>query len=128
TAAMFGAASTAAAESYPKKSMELVVAYQPGGGSDNTARLIGEIAKNYLSEPVVVINKPGASGSIGWSYVARSKPDGHTLMLMNPEMLMVPLMGIGNTTIDDFQPIARFTDDVSSITVRADAPWNTIEE
>lgn len=47
---------------------------------------------------------------------------------MNPEMLVVPLMGIGKTTIDDFQPIARFTDDPSSITVRADAPWKTIEE
>ena len=47
---------------------------------------------------------------------------------MNPEMLFVPLMGIGKATIDDFQAVARLTDDPSSITVRADAPWNTIEE
>ena len=47
---------------------------------------------------------------------------------MNPEMLVVPLMGIGKTTIDNFQPIARFTDDPSGVTVKADAPWKTIEE
>jgi tripartite-type tricarboxylate transporter receptor subunit TctC len=60
--------------------------------------------------------------------VLSGKPDGYKVLLMNPEMLFVPLMGIGKATIDDFQPVARFTDDPSSITVRADAPWNTIEE
>jgi tripartite-type tricarboxylate transporter receptor subunit TctC len=49
-------------------------------------------------------------------------------VLMNPEMMAVPLMGIGKTTIDDFEPIARITDDPSSVTVRADAPWKTIDE
>lgn len=118
----------AAADPYPHKPMELVVAYQPGGGSDNTARAIAEGAKAHLPQPVTVINKPGASGSIGWAYVVAGTPDGYKLSLMNPEMLVVPLMGIGKTTIENFQPIARFTDDPSSVTVRADAPWKTIEE
>ena len=76
---------------------------------------------------MVVLNRPGASGSIGWSYVAGSD-DGYRLILMTPEMLVVPLMGIGKVTVGDFQPIARFTDDPSSITVRADAPWRTAQE
>ena len=117
-----------AAESYPTRPMEMVVAYQPGGGSDNTARAIAEGAKAYFTQPIMVINKPGASGSIGWSYVTAGAHDGYKLSLMNPEMLVVPLMGIGKTTIDDFQPIARFTDDPSAVTVRADAPWKTVEE
>jgi len=118
-----------AADPYPVRPMELVVAYAPGGGSDNMARAIAEAAKPPLmAEPTLVSNRPGASGSIGWSYVTSAKPDGYRLVLMTPEMLVVPLMGIGKTTVDDFQPIARFTDDASSITVRADAPWNTIEE
>jgi len=118
-----------AADPYPVRPMELVVAYAPGGGSDNMARAIAEAAKPPLmAEPTLVSNRPGASGSIGWSYVTSTKPDGYRLVLMTPEMLVVPLMGIGKTTVDDFQPIARFTDDASSITVRADAPWNTIEE
>lgn len=117
-----------AAEPYPTKPIELVVAYQPGGGSDNTARAIADKAKPFLSQPIVVVNKPGASGSIGWAYVANGSPDGYKLSLMNPEMLVVPLMGIGKTTIENFQPIARFTDDPSAVTVRADAPWKTLEE
>lgn len=128
-AALCGIALTAtAADPYPNKPMELVVAYQPGGGSDATARAVADKAKSHLPQPVVVINKPGGSGSIGWSYVVNGTPDGYKLSLMNPEMLVVPLMGIGKTTIDSFQPIARFTDDPSSVTVRADAPWKTIDE
>ncbi len=121
--------SAAHAADYPARSMELVVAYQPGGGSDNTARAIAEAVRPpMLAQPTVVINKPGASGSIGWAYVANAQPDGYKLVLMTPEMLVVPLMGIGKTTVGDFQPIARFTDDPSSVTVRADSPWKTVEE
>lgn len=127
--ALFASATTAlAADPYPTKTVELVVAYQPGGGSDNTARAIADTAKAYFSQPILVVNKPGASGSIGWAYVVSGPPDGHKLSLMNPEMMVVPLMGIGKTTIDQFQPIARFTDDPSSVTVRADAPWKTVDE
>ena len=116
-----------AADDYPTHAMELMVAYQAGGGSDNTARAIAEAARPLMPHPLVVVNKPGASGSIGWSYVANAQPDGYKLVLMTPEMLVVPLLGIGKTTIADFQPVARFTDDPSSVTVRADAPWNTVE-
>ncbi|MCH3880716.1 hypothetical protein LZC38_08665, partial [Campylobacter jejuni] len=59
------AAPAAMAADYPSRSMELVVAYQPGGGSDNTARAIAEAVRPpLLAQPTVVINKPGASGSI----------------------------------------------------------------
>lgn len=123
------AAPALAADAYPSRPIELTVAYQPGGGSDNIARAVAEAAKPpLLSQPTVVMNKPGASGSLGWSYVASGQPDGYKLVLMTPEMAIVPLMGIGKTTIGDFQPIARFTDDPSSVTVRADAPWKTIDE
>ena len=126
SAACCGAAAQAA-DSYPTKSIELVVSYQPGGGSDSTARAIADAARPLMPQSVVVLNRPGASGSIGWSYVAGSD-DGYRLILMTPEMLVVPLMGIGKVTVGDFQPIARFTDDPSSITVRADAPWRTAQE
>ncbi|VFR16493.1 Tricarboxylate transport protein TctC [plant metagenome] len=123
-----GALPAAQAETYPTRSIELMVAYQPGGGSDNTARLIADVARPLMPQPVVVLNRPGASGSIGWAYVANGQPDGYRTVLMTTEMLVVPLMGIGKTTVEDFQPIARFTDDPSSVTVRADAPWKTLEE
>lgn len=128
TALCSAAVAAHAVDPYPTKPVELVVAYQPGGGSDNTARAIADKAKAHFPQAIVVVNKPGASGSIGWSYVVNGAADGYKLSLMNPEMLVVPLMGIGKTTIDNFQPIARFTDDASAVTVRADAPWKSIEE
>ena len=69
SAACCGAAAQAA-DSYPTKSIELVVSYQPGGGSDSTARAIADAARPLMPQSVVVLNRPGASGSIGWSYVA----------------------------------------------------------
>jgi tripartite-type tricarboxylate transporter receptor subunit TctC len=95
---------------------------------DTTARAIAEAVKPFFTQPTLVINKPGASGSMGWAYVAGGPKDGSRLVLVNAEMMAVPLMGIGKTTIHDFEPIARFTDDPSSVTVRADAPWKSIEE
>lgn len=113
---------------YPVKPIELVVAYPPGGGSDNVARAIAEAARPLLSQPTLVVNRPGASGSIGWAYVANATADGYRLSLITPELLVVPVIGIGKTNMDDFQPVARFTDDPSSITVRADAPWTTVDQ
>lgn len=117
-----------AAEPYPSKPVELVVPYPPGGGTDNVGRLVAESVKNLLPQPTIVINKPGASGTIGWSYVANSPADGYKILVMTAEMMLVPLMGIGKTTIDDFEPIARLTEDPLAITVRTDAPWKTVEE
>ncbi|WP_454744088.1 tripartite tricarboxylate transporter substrate binding protein [Cupriavidus necator] len=127
-AAASGIQSALAAEAYPVRPIELMVAYQAGGGTDNMARSIADAARNLLPQPIVVVNKPGASGSIGWAYVANGQPDGYRVAMITPELLVVPLLGIGKTTHHDFQPVARFTDDPSSITVRADAPWKTIEE
>lgn len=117
-----------AAEPYPIRPVEIVVAYPPGGGSDMTGRTLADAARPLMSIGPQVINRPGASGSIGWAYAATGGADGYRVLVITPEILVVPLMGIGKTSIQDFHPIARFSDDPLSLTVRADAPWKTIEE
>lgn len=117
-----------ASEPYPSKPVEMVVPWPPGGGSDSVGRAIAEAARLSVSQPLIVVNKPGASGTIGYSYVTSGGPDGYRVVLLTPEVLLAPLMGIGKVTIDDFHPVARLTDDPLAITVRADAPWKTIEE
>jgi tripartite-type tricarboxylate transporter receptor subunit TctC len=116
------------AQTYPNKPVELVVAFQPGGGVDTMARLFADAAKPYFSQPFIVVNKAGASGSIGLSYVANGEPDGYKVGMVFAELLTLPLMGIGKVSYEDFQPIAKFTTDPSTLTVRADAPWNSVEE
>jgi tripartite-type tricarboxylate transporter receptor subunit TctC len=69
------------AQSWPAKPISLVVTYPAGGGADTMARLIAPRLGEALGQPVIIENKPGASGQIGASAVAKSAPDGYTLML-----------------------------------------------
>lgn len=69
------------AADYPDKPIHLIVPYGPGGASDIFARLIGKDLTERLGQPVVVENRPGAGGSAGAAYVAKSKPDGYTMLL-----------------------------------------------
>ncbi len=117
------------AADYPVKPIEIVVPVAPGGGTDMVARAFVEAARKYLpQQPFVVTNKPGASGAIGMAEVANAKPDGYKLGLVIVEMTILPHMGLAKFTVNDFKPIARLNADPAAITVRADAPWNTIEE
>src|SRR5690606_22795123 len=74
------AGGAASAQNFPNAPITIVVPYSPGGGTDVMARLIGQELGTEFGVSVVIDNKPGASGNIGTSYVANSKPDGYTLL------------------------------------------------
>lgn len=122
------ASAQAQVANYPDRPVELVVPWAAGGGTDSMARSFAEAAKKHMAQPFVVTNKPGATGSIGFSEVARAAPDGYKVSVLTAEILIIPHMGIGKVSQDDFVPVARFNALASAITVRADAPWNTVEE
>ena len=68
---------------YPNKPITLIVPYSAGGSSDVGARLVGKRLEKELGQPVVIENVTGAAGWIGWTKMAKAKPDGYTLSLMN---------------------------------------------
>ena len=80
-ASLFNGSSAFAQGKYPQRPITLVVPTAPGGSTDFTARLLAEPLSRALGQPVVVDNKPGASGNIGNAYVARAKADGYTLLV-----------------------------------------------
>lgn len=121
-------APAASAQAYPAKPVELVVAFQPGGGVDSMARVFAEAARPLFPQPFVVVNKPGASGAIGLTYVASAPADGYKVAMIFAELLTIPLVGIGKVNSSEFEPIARLASDPGTVTVRADAPWNSVEE
>jgi tripartite-type tricarboxylate transporter receptor subunit TctC len=113
---------------YPNRPIELVVPYGAGGGTDVLARAYAEAARKHLSQTITVLNKPGASGAIGWQEVAGARPDGYKLAVITVELTTLPHLGIAKFTYEDFVAIARLNADPAAITVRADAPWNSVEE
>ena len=82
--ALAGAAldSAVAQTDYPNKPIRIVVGFGAGGPSDTVSRVFGQRISEILGQPVVVENRPGAGGTIATEYVARSEPDGYTLMLL----------------------------------------------
>ncbi|BEP36869.1 tripartite tricarboxylate transporter substrate binding protein [Variovorax sp. V59] len=124
------AAGTASAQpaGFPSKPIELVVPFQPGGGTDALARAFADATRKHMPQSMIIVNKPGASGAIGWQDVVNAKPDGYRLAVVTVELTTLPHMGLAKFTYEDLTPIARLNADQSAITVRADAPWNTIEE
>lgn len=118
----------ATAQAYPERAVELVVPFSPGGGTDAVARAFAEAMRKHLPQPVLVVNKPGASGGIGLGEVANAKPDGYKLAMGSVEIAMLKHMNVAKFTVDDFAPVAMLNAEPAAISVRADAPWRTVEE
>lgn len=125
-----GAASAAFADrpSYPSRPIEFIVPFAAGGGTDVMARAFADAAQKHLPQMLVVMNKPGASGTIGWSYLASGRPDGYKLAVITTELAIAPHLGVTKLTYQDLTPLARLNYDPSAITVKADSPYNTVEE
>jgi tripartite-type tricarboxylate transporter receptor subunit TctC len=121
-------AAVLAQATYPNRPIELVVPYPAGGGTDVLGRAFAVAATKHLPQNLIVVNKPGASGAIGWADVINNKPDGYKVALLATDLMTQPNMGLTKITHEDFLPIARLNYDPAAITVRADAPWNTVEE
>src|SRR5512143_3520551 len=78
----------AGAQDYPTKPIIMQVPYPPGGSTDVGARIVSAIAEKMFGQPVVVVNKGGAGGQLGWTELAKQKPDGYYLgMISMPHML-----------------------------------------
>ncbi|MFA7679852.1 MAG: tripartite tricarboxylate transporter substrate binding protein [Pigmentiphaga sp.] len=105
---------TAAASAYPDKPISIVVAYPPGSDTDVMARLYAEKLAPKVGQSIMVVNRPGASGILGSSSVARAAPDGYTLLFAPSTFATAPLVmkQQGSThyhPINDFQPVIQMT-------------------
>jgi tripartite-type tricarboxylate transporter receptor subunit TctC len=108
TSCMALAAPHTAAQGFASKPVRIVVAFPPGGSTDLAARALGEKLSGALGQPVVVENKPGASGNIGAEFVARSAPDGYTLLMAATSFATSPAFfpKLGWEPLKDFAPVS----------------------
>ena len=118
------------AQPYPSKPIRMLVAFAPGGPVDIIARLVGPKLSEALGQPVVVENKLGASGNVATADVAKSAPDGYTLLAhssayaVNPTLFSNP----GYDPLKDLIPIAVVAQQANIILVNSSFPANTLEE
>ena len=112
-AALLGALGCAFAQgSYPDRPIRLVVAFVPGGATDTMARqILGELSE-ALGQPVVVENRPGANGYLGWNHVASAAPDGYTLLLAENALAMS--QALHKKTTSSFDPLTQY-DAIASV-------------
>ena len=117
------------AGAYPTKPIEVIVPFTAGGTNDLLTRLVGEISKKYLGQPLVVINKPGAGGSLGVADVISSKPDGYKLISV-PSNFFSTTVYTQKIPFDpmDLTPIANFMAYRNGLVVKGDAPWKTLND
>ncbi len=116
---------------YPEHAISMVVSYAPGGGTDLVARAIAPYIQKYLGDGanIVVLNRPGAGGAIGFSEIKRAKPDGYTIGFVNtPNMLTIPIERKANYHWSDFDLIGNLIDDPDGFAVSGKGDIKTLKD
>ncbi len=125
------AGGAAFAQSFPTRQVELMVAYPAGGSTDIGARIVASIAEKILGQPMVVVNKGGAGGQVGWTDMARRKPDGYFIGYINLPATNTVVLDPERKAIfavDDFVPIINQVLDPGVVWVRAASPYKTFAD
>ena len=125
------AAATALAQSYPSKPIHVVVGFPPGGGNDIIARMVGAKMQEAWGQPVVIDNKPGANSIIAAEFVAKSAPDGYTLLVnATGGMSVNPVLyaKLPYDSLKDFVPISMVGSFPLVLVVNPAVPVKSVEE
>jgi tripartite-type tricarboxylate transporter receptor subunit TctC len=115
---------------YPDRPIRIYVPWTPGGATDIQMRSVCDIAQRHLGQPIVVENRPGASGTLGAVAVREAKPDGYSLSQMAQGVFRLPAMQAKPAwdPVRDFTWIVRLVGYMGGVVVRPDAPWRTMAE
>lgn len=116
---------------YPEKPIKMIVSYAPGGSTDLTARILAPFIEKYLGDGanIVVENRPGAGGEIGFTQLAESRPDGYTIGMVNtPNILTIPIERQTKFNIESFDLLGNVLDDPGGFSVQKDGPFKTLGE
>jgi tripartite-type tricarboxylate transporter receptor subunit TctC len=128
--ALAGGAAAQTPQPYPNRAVRIVVPLPPGGSNDLLARLVAERLNARLGQPAVVDNRPGGNGNIGTEFVARSAPDGHTLLMANTSHVINPSLfeRLPYDPIRDFEPIAQMSAVHFALAVHPSVPARSVKE
>jgi tripartite-type tricarboxylate transporter receptor subunit TctC len=129
--ALLGAATAVTAQetALPARAfIEITVLFPAGSSADVTARLLADGMSRRLGTRVIVINRPGGGGAIGYRYVAAQKPDGHSLVWNSNSISTTHHMGLLQLDYESFEPVAQVLVESPVVAVRGDSRWKTLGE
>jgi tripartite-type tricarboxylate transporter receptor subunit TctC len=119
----------AGAQAWPQRPINLILPYPPGGTVDTQARIMGERLAVKLGQPLVIQNKPGATGVIATEFVVRAEPDGYTLLFASSaQTTSVPMTEKVNYKLEDLIPISASGNGPMILAAHADMPGTTLRE
>jgi tripartite-type tricarboxylate transporter receptor subunit TctC len=114
---------------YPDKPITLIVPFGVGGGMDLVARLLEKTAPTHLGQPLVIINKPGGAGTLGWNELSGASSDGYTLAITGIEVILQPLYGPTKYHYPTaLEPIAQIAEISLVMAIQSDRPWSNIRD
>jgi tripartite-type tricarboxylate transporter receptor subunit TctC len=120
----------ARAQAYPSRPVRIIVGFAPGGAQDFYARLIGQRLSERVGQPIIIENRPGASGNIGAETVVRAAPDGHTLLWLGPPNAINATLydKLNFDVANDIQPIAGIVREFLIMAVNPSVPATTVPD
>jgi tripartite-type tricarboxylate transporter receptor subunit TctC len=113
---------------YPEKPITVIVPWPPGGASDVIPRTLSKPMSEELKQPVVIVNRPGAAAVIGTQEIERSIPDGYTIGTFSFSQALTQYTTPNPPSLANLVPIAKVMYSPGTLTVHANAPWNSVEE
>ena len=115
-------------DAYPNGPVVLICPWSAGGGTDRVSRQVGSLLERELGVPVNVVNATGGAGVTGHTRGAMARPDGYTVTMVTVEINMLHWRGLTNISRLDYEPIGLLNRDAAAVFVRADAPWQDLDQ
>ncbi|TBU73413.1 tripartite tricarboxylate transporter substrate binding protein [Pseudomonas daroniae] len=113
---------------YPERSIQAVIPWGAGGGTDSVMRSLAPHVEKELGGKLILNNRPGGTGVVGSTYVLQQRPNGYTLLLGAENPQLYPVLGLAKFDYSDFYPVNIIGQNVAVIVTHADAPWNSMAE
>lgn len=127
-ALLLGGTPPVQASDFPTKEVQIIVPWAAGGATDLIFRALATTTANYLGKAVVVVNRPGGGGAVGYTEAANAAPDGYTLVSAITPLAILPHQVKTTFTFNSFDPVINVCTDPSMFLTRPDAPWKDLKE
>jgi len=123
-----GQSGGSSAPAYPTRNITMICPWAGGGGIDAILRALSLAAEKQLGVTITVENRTGGAGAIGHAAIKNARPDGYTIGMITFEINSLPQQGLIDFTYADYDPVIRVNADAAALTVKADAPYNSVKE